>query len=216
MKLRCWLHRLGWGTSRGDLSGPVGFDQHSFGYRDVDGMMRRNLNYDLLIYLSFSRVFFCINWSTWLATIFLGSKVHDRCRIPYGDSYKAGDVLGFYISLPHNGSNVCGSLSPAKKTTPLNSEVILSRGAGALTKKKKMKLKRLPDSEIRVYKNGIAQGVMFTEIFEGTYFPAASLYEKAVVTFNPGPDFQFPPNDVTFKPYSDLVLTSNVMNKITQ
>ncbi|EPS66124.1 hypothetical protein M569_08653 [Genlisea aurea] len=29
--------RLGWSTDKGDLQAPVGYDGHSFGYRDVDG-----------------------------------------------------------------------------------------------------------------------------------------------------------------------------------
>lgn len=29
--------RLGWSTDKGDLQAPVGYDSHSFGYRDIDG-----------------------------------------------------------------------------------------------------------------------------------------------------------------------------------
>ena len=29
--------RLGWSTRRGDLQGPVGYDEHSLGYRDLEG-----------------------------------------------------------------------------------------------------------------------------------------------------------------------------------
>lgn len=29
--------RLGWSTRSGDLQAPVGYDTHSYGYRDVDG-----------------------------------------------------------------------------------------------------------------------------------------------------------------------------------
>ncbi|KAA6425420.1 MAG: Set1 Ash2 histone methyltransferase complex subunit ASH2 [Trebouxia sp. A1-2] len=30
--------RLGWSTRKGDLQAPVGYDQHSFGYRDLEGV----------------------------------------------------------------------------------------------------------------------------------------------------------------------------------
>ena len=29
--------RLGWSTKRGDLQAPVGYDEHSLGYRDLEG-----------------------------------------------------------------------------------------------------------------------------------------------------------------------------------
>ncbi len=29
--------RIGWSTRQGELQGPVGFDQYSFGYRDTEG-----------------------------------------------------------------------------------------------------------------------------------------------------------------------------------
>jgi hypothetical protein len=47
--------------------------------------------------------------------------------------------------------------------------------------------------------NGQPQGVAYSDILEGTYYPAASLYTlpdqttPATVTFNFGPDFAFPP-----------------------
>lgn len=34
--------RLGWSTSGGDLQAPVGYDTHSYGYRDVDGSKVHN------------------------------------------------------------------------------------------------------------------------------------------------------------------------------
>jgi Set1/Ash2 histone methyltransferase complex subunit ASH2 len=50
--------------------------------------------------------------------------------------------------------------------------------------------------------NGQAQGVAFTDVLEGTYYPAASLYtmpeqtDGVTVAFNFGPDFAFPPPQV--------------------
>lgn len=48
------------------------------------------------------------------------------------------------------------------------------------------------------FKNGVCQGVAYSDIFAGEYFPAASMYtlpspeKKCSVRFNFGPNFQFP------------------------
>jgi hypothetical protein len=59
--------------------------------------------------------------------------------------------------------------------------------------------KPLPGSGVAFTKNGALQGVAFSDICEGTYYPAASLYtrhrqaEGATVTFNFGPEFKHAP-----------------------
>ena len=61
-------------------------------------------------------------------------------------------------------------------------------------------------SSISFFKNGVNQGVAFTDIFEGRYYPAASLYKNCTVTFNYGPNFKYPPKDVPgCRPMSDFV-----------
>ena len=56
-------------------------------------------------------------------------------------------------------------------------------------------------SEISFFKNGVCQGIAFTGIYAGEYFPAASMYtlpspeKKCSVRFNFGPNFQFPVRD---------------------
>jgi len=56
-------------------------------------------------------------------------------------------------------------------------------------------------SEVSFFKNGVCQGVAYTEIYAGEYFPAASMYtrpsptKKCSVRFNFGPNFQFPVED---------------------
>ena len=47
-------------------------------------------------------------------------------------------------------------------------------------------------SEIIFFKNGISQGVAFTDIEEGNYYPAVSLFMGAQCDLNFGPDFKFP------------------------
>jgi hypothetical protein len=72
----------------------------------------------------------------------------------------------------------------------------------------------LPGSGVAFTKNGALQGVAYADISEGTYYPAAALYTRhrqadgATVTFNFGPNFQFPPPRVEgwpeARPVSDL------------
>ncbi|ELR19043.1 SPRY domain containing protein [Acanthamoeba castellanii str. Neff] len=65
----------------------------------------------------------------------------------------------------------------------------------------------LRHTEIRFYKNGRSQGPVFVDMLPaGTYYPAASMYNSASVTFNFGPDFKYSPMDVgTFMPCTRLV-----------
>lgn len=55
-------------------------------------------------------------------------------------------------------------------------------------------------SEISFFKNGVCQGVAFTNLFGGQYYPAASMYTlpnqpNCEVRFNFGPDFNTFPQD---------------------
>ncbi|PRP88597.1 hypothetical protein PROFUN_03008 [Planoprotostelium fungivorum] len=63
---------------------------------------------------------------------------------------------------------------------------------------------KLLGSEIIFYKNGESQGTAFTDLYEGTYYPAASCYMGAIVRFNFGPEFKFPPSDVTYRPACEI------------
>lgn len=60
-------------------------------------------------------------------------------------------------------------------------------------------------SEISFFKNGACQGVAFTDLYGGRYYPAASLYThpnqpSCEVRFNFGPDFEFFPEDFGGRP----------------
>jgi len=85
----------------------------------------------------------------------------------------------------------------------------------------------LKGTEIRFYKNGRCAGPVFADMIppgslpppllvrsfisyqrfctKGTYYPAASMYNSASVTFKFGPNFAYPPKDVAFTPCSQLV-----------
>lgn len=55
-------------------------------------------------------------------------------------------------------------------------------------------------SKISFFKNGVCQGIAFTNLFGGRYYPAASMYTlpnqtNCQVRFNFGPDFDIFPQD---------------------
>ncbi|KAK4754784.1 hypothetical protein SAY87_008541 [Trapa incisa] len=126
-----------------------------------------------------------------------GCKVHKALREKYGEEgYKEGDVIGFYINLPDGEHYV-----------PKPSRLVLYKGqryvAAPGTKEDEQKV--VPGSEISFFKNGVCQGVAFTNIYGGRYYPAASLYThpnqpSCEVKFNFGPDFEFFPEDFGGRP----------------
>ena len=52
--------------------------------------------------------------------------------------------------------------------------------------------------------NGQPQGTAFEDIWAEVYYPAASLFKAASVTFNFGPTFDFPPADCDARPICEL------------
>lgn len=60
-------------------------------------------------------------------------------------------------------------------------------------------------SEITFFKNGVCQGVAFSDLFGGRYYPAASMFTSpnqpnCWVKFNFGPDFELFPQDFGDRP----------------
>jgi hypothetical protein len=64
-------------------------------------------------------------------------------------------------------------------------------------------------SVLAFYKNGKPLGPAFTDVHAEQYFPAASLYRAACLTFNFGPSFAFPPPDLEVDAYSPVATTIN-------
>ena len=68
-------------------------------------------------------------------------------------------------------------------------------------------LKPLPGSRIECFKNGVSQGVAWEDIFDGTYYPAVSLYKNVAVSVNFGPSLICPPRGLNdYQPMNDVVL----------
>lgn len=57
-------------------------------------------------------------------------------------------------------------------------------------------LKPIPGSKIMFFKNGVCQGVAFSDIYGGSYYPALSLHKSATVSVNFGPNFKCRPTDL--------------------
>ena len=49
------------------------------------------------------------------------------------------------------------------------------------------------------FKNGKCHGSAYTDINEGTYYPAISLYKNASVSVNFGPRFKYPIKNVDYE-----------------
>ncbi|XP_022960791.1 protein TRAUCO-like [Cucurbita moschata] len=126
-----------------------------------------------------------------------GSKVHKALREKYGEEgYKEGDIIGFYINLPD------GALYAPKPP-----HFVWYKGQRYICapEGKEEPPKVVPGSEISFFKNGVCQGVAFTDLNGGRYYPAASMYTlpnqpNCVVKFNFGPDFESFPEDFQGRP----------------
>ncbi|CAL9145614.1 unnamed protein product [Musa hybrid cultivar] len=121
-----------------------------------------------------------------------GTKIHKALREKYGEEgYTEGDVIGFYINIPDGASYA-----------PKPPHLIWYKGQRYVysVDGKDDPPKVVPGSEISFFKNGVCQGVAFTDLFGGRYYPAASMYTlpnqpNCEVRFNFGPDFEYFPQD---------------------
>lgn len=118
-----------------------------------------------------------------------GSRVHAALRETYGQGYAEGDVIGMLIHLPAGGRPMEANAQ----------EVVRYKGSLWAVAAPEPQPAPLPGSLVAFSRNGVPQGTAFTDLLEGTYYPAASLYtlpeqrEGATVTFNFGPHFAHQP-----------------------
>lgn len=135
-----------------------------------------------------------------------GTRFHQSRGKHYSDGYAEGDVLGFYINIPEP-EHITADLLPKtyKEQALIKFKNHLHYEEKDISEQVEKKMKPCVDSSISFFKNGVNQGVAFTDIFEGTYYPAASLYKNATVTFNYGPKFKYPPQNIEYSPMSSFV-----------
>ncbi|CAF3516847.1 unnamed protein product [Rotaria socialis] len=134
---------------------------------------------------------FGYSWRSRKGTIF-----HEACGLHYSnEGYHENDVLGFLIILP--------------ETTPPDPLVIFKNyiyfGERDDLRMGETNLKLTNGGKIIFYKNGVNQGVAFTNICEGNYCAAISIYYGATVSANFGPRFVHSPTDspVPWKPLTE-------------
>ncbi|XP_049792605.1 set1/Ash2 histone methyltransferase complex subunit ASH2-like [Schistocerca nitens] len=131
-----------------------------------------------------------------------GTRFHECRGKHYSPAYGEGDVLGFMIVLPD--SNEVNHLPQPYKDRPLvkfKSHLYYEEKDTVNEKLKQLKI--IPGSKLIFYKNGVSQGVAFTDIYGGSYYPSLSLHKSSTVSVNFGPNFKFPPTDFPFRPISE-------------
>lgn len=205
--------RIGMGRREASLEAPIGFDGYGYGLRDTTGQkitlsrpkpfmsqgFKSGDTLGLLISLPTLKehqksLEFDISTNEFNEN---GNLVRDQIPIKYKNS------LYFEQFEYTNTENMSQLLNPIKlfgETLEKSYDLI--------------NLPTIPHSQIKVYKNGEPMGVMFDELYlflplpgnltqlqnsqykntdDGSlgYFPMISIYNNAVVQFNPGPKFDF-------------------------
>ena len=148
--------RIGWSTEMGELQAPVGYDSHSYSYRDIEG-----------------------------------TKFHKSMGQPYGAAYGPGDVIG------------CALQMGDPPAVGREYQRILLKGVEYIVKEERESEPSIGSTMI-FYKNGISQGVAFSDVEAEPYYPSVSLYKSARVTVNFGPKFDFPPEMTNLRPICEL------------
>jgi Set1/Ash2 histone methyltransferase complex subunit ASH2 len=108
-----------------------------------------------------------------------GAKIVQGCLFEYGKSFKAGDVVGCLLSLSDEGNNAAAidyedpvwlpGLLCDPQYPPTPSQLIGSTISWSI--------------------NGQVLGAAFTDVVDGPYYPAMSLFMKARIKANFGPQF---------------------------
>lgn len=115
--------------------------------------------------------------------------MHNGFREPYGAAFKEGDTVGLLLHMPEGGRPI----------EPQERKVFRYKGSIWYEEEQEPKPTQLQGSAVHFFLNGVHQGVAYTDILEGTYYPAVSLFtlpeqkEGASVQVNFGPEFAFPP-----------------------
>ncbi|KAF5291901.1 hypothetical protein FQR65_LT11385 [Abscondita terminalis] len=122
-----------------------------------------------------------------------GTRFHESMGKHYSSGYGEGDTLGCLIVLPETSSTEL--IPDTYKDKPLikfKSHLYYEDKDNVAESLKNLKL--LEGSKIVFFKNGICQGVAFTDIYAGNYYPAISIYKGATVVVNFGPNFKHFPS----------------------
>ena len=120
-----------------------------------------------------------------------GTKFHESIGGEYGEAYGPGDVIGCELVMGDPPARVRRQQRISIKGVEYIVEEEVERTVSV-------------GSRISFYKNGVCQGVAFSDVWAEVYYPAAGLYKSAVVEFNFGPHFEFPPKESSSRPMSEI------------
>jgi Set1/Ash2 histone methyltransferase complex subunit ASH2 len=124
-----------------------------------------------------------------------GSKFHKSVGEAYGESYGPGDVIGCHLRM----GDPAGSAARRQRISIKGQEFVVEEERPRVVS---------TGSAISFFKNGIPQGVAFSDVYAEVYYPAVSLFKAATVMCNFGPDFAFPPQGIPdARPMSQLPAT---------
>lgn len=113
-----------------------------------------------------------------------GAFVHCGRATPYASAFGPGDRVGVLLRLPSEAPTDEQALKEWEAAYPpkhlgtykVKQEILASPGG----------------SDIRFFLNGRDCGPALRAIYKAKYYPSVSLYNGAIVSFNFGPEFQFP------------------------
>ncbi|CAF1251303.1 unnamed protein product [Adineta ricciae] len=146
---------------------------------------------------------FGYSWRSRKGTIF-----HEACGSHYSNGgYAENDVLGFLIILPEVSHPDVMLPRKYKKLPLVKFKNYIYFEERDDLRAGEASLKATDGGKIIFYKNGVNQGVAFTNIYEGNYYAAISIYYGATVSANFGPSFVHPPTDspIPWKPLTDSI-----------
>jgi len=157
--------RVGWATRAAELQAPVGYDRHGYALRDREGCKVHDALREP--YLSSSLP---SPWSTAAPAATEGERDESSRSAPSPPpSIKQGDVIGCYLHLPPGGR-------PLERT---RDDIVQWKGGLYFVDRPEAAAGPLAGSAVAFYVNGFPLGVAFADVFEGTYYPAGSLFTPA-------------------------------------
>jgi len=120
--------------------------------------------------------------------------------------FKSGDVIGCEVYLPEAGGFAKKLPETLKEATLIKFKNFYYFESRDHLRDVKQNLQPSAGSEIKFYKNGKPLGTAFTNINDGIYYPAISLYRNAKVRVNFGSNGWLKPPETKdkLKPMSDM------------
>ncbi|KAF2879201.1 hypothetical protein ILUMI_26956 [Ignelater luminosus] len=127
-----------------------------------------------------------------------GTRFHESAGKHYSLGYGEGDTLGFLIVLPEGRhTKLIPNTYKDRPLVKFKSHLYYEDKDNVSECLKNLKVS--PGSKIIFFKNGVCQGVAFTDIYGGCYYPALSLHKSATVSVNFGPNFKYLPTEDAYQ-----------------